>query len=65
MDIGSSMALIGGVSAVGSILGSVLGQRANIGWIKEKLAEHDKEHKSHAKRLAAHDLSLGLLENRQ
>lgn len=61
MDIGTGLAV---VVPIASFVGAMLGQRVNIGWIKEKLGEHDRKHESHAKRLAAHDLSLGLLENR-
>ncbi|MDL0433958.1 hypothetical protein QPM17_22720 [Marinobacter sp. TBZ242] len=50
---------------IASFVGAVMGQRVNVGWIKEKLAEHDRKHESHAKRLASHDLTLGLLENRR
>jgi len=62
MDMGTGLAV---VVPVASFIGAMLGQRVNIGWIKEKLAEHDSKHESHSQRLAAHDLSLGLLENRQ
>lgn len=50
---------------IASFGGAVFGMRVSISWIKEKLAEHDRKHESHAKRLASHDLTLGLLENRQ
>lgn len=50
---------------IASFVGAVMGQRVNVGWIKEKLAEHGEEHKSHHKKLAAHDLKLGLLEQRK
>ncbi|WP_428398395.1 hypothetical protein [Marinobacter salarius] len=48
---------------IASFGGAMIGQRVNIGWIKEKLKEHDEKHAVHSQRLAAHDLSLGLLEN--
>ena len=59
MDIGTGLAV---VVPVASFVGAVLGQRVNIGWIKEKLAEHDRKHDTHQKRLAGHDLKIGLLE---
>lgn len=50
---------------IASFGGAIMGQKVNMGWVKEKLAEHDQKHKSHEKRLAGHDLTLGLLENRK
>lgn len=60
-DLGTVVAVL---VPVGSFIGAMMGQRVSIGWIRERLAEHDRKHESHTKRLAAHDLSLGLLENR-
>lgn len=62
MDLTTLVAVAVPIASFG---GAVMGQRVSIGWIKEKLAEHERKHESHLKRLAAHDLSLGLLESRK
>lgn len=61
-DLGTGVAVL---VPIASFIGAMAGQRVNIHWIKEKLADHDAKHQEHIKRLAAHDLSLGLLENRK
>ncbi|WP_300499020.1 hypothetical protein [Marinobacter sp.] len=62
MDLTTLVAVAVPIASFG---GAVFGQRVSIGWIKERLKEHETKHASHEQRLAAHDLSLGLLENRQ
>ena len=62
MEMGQLVAVVGLVSAVGSWLGSMFGNRVNIAWIKEKLKEHDDKHANHQTRLNGHELAIGLLQ---
>lgn len=50
---------------IASFGGAIVGQRVNMGWVKEKLHKHSEKLETHDKRLAGHDLALGLLENRK
>lgn len=47
---------------IASFGGAMVGQKVNMGWVKEKLKEHDQKHSVHDKRLSAHDLAIGLLK---
>lgn len=59
MDESSLLPMIGAVATGGSILGTWIGNRVNIQWLKERLTAHEKRLDDHSARLRAHDIALG------
>lgn len=60
--LGMLAAMVGVVSGVGGALGAVIGNRINVQWIRERVAEHTAKLAEHANVLQAHEIKLALLE---
>lgn len=61
-DPGALLTVAGGVSGVGGLLGSIIGNRVNLEWIKERLQEHNGKLKAHEQFIQAHELELALIK---
>ncbi len=53
---------VGGVSGAGGFIGSVISNRVNVQWIKEKLGEHTGKLSAHEKFIQAHELEIELIK---
>lgn len=56
------IATAGGVSGLGGLVGAMIGNRVDLGWIKRELAELKATVKGHGARLNGHDIQLAVLE---
>lgn len=54
--------VVGAVSGSGGLLGSVIGNRINVEWIKERLSAHDGRLTAHERFIQAHELEIELLK---
>lgn len=59
VDTGSLVALVGVVSGLGGLVGSFIGNRVHIEYIREKLSTHETRLNDHSARIRAHDVILG------
>lgn len=59
LEPGSLLPLIGVVSGLGGLVGSFIGNRVHIEYIKEKLQTHDKRLDDHSLRIRQHDIVIG------
>jgi acyl CoA:acetate/3-ketoacid CoA transferase alpha subunit len=57
-----TMLAVGGVSGVGGALGSVIGNRVNVEWIKKVLADHAGQLSEHGRFIQAHELEIELIK---
>ena len=62
---GEIMVGVGGVSGVGGLLGAMIGNRIDLKWIKEKIADHHGRITAHEKFIQAHELELALIKQGQ
>ena len=56
------IAATGGVSGIGGLFGAMIGNRIDVKWIKERLAEHTGKLTAHETFLQAHELEIELLK---
>lgn len=57
-----TLAAVGGVSGLGGFLGSVISNRVNVQWIKERLTEHAGQLTAHERFIQAHELEIELIK---
>lgn len=51
--------MVGVVSGLGGLVGSWLGNKVEIAWIKQRQEKHEQRLDDHSARLRAHDVALG------
>lgn len=59
VDTGSLLTLVGAVSGLGGLVGSFIGNRVHIEYIREKLNTHETRLNDHSARIRQHDVILG------
>ncbi|MDX1800394.1 MAG: hypothetical protein R3303_05640 [Marinobacter sp.] len=57
--------LIGLVSAVGGATGAVIGNKVNVTWLKERIAEHTARLTANETMIQRHELQLALMHQRR
>lgn len=61
-DPAAVIAVAGGVSGIGGLVGSIIGNKYAVEWLKEKVADHAGKITAHDKAIREHDLKIALIE---